>query len=358
MVAALVALAGVLSISFLGRNASSKFSSIGMAIGDGGGAALSAPSGLTGNQSTRTTFARTPVPAQAGPIQTAPTTAPTTTRSTTESTTESTAAPPTAPDKASPTGQDVTPSLVAGRAFVSNAAMTVRTDDLSAVKASAIAAVESAGGGLFGEESSFDGDAKAVLTFKVPPERFRETLTTLERLGDLQTQAVSTSDVTDQVIDLDARISAATASLDRTRVMLDNASSLAEVTTLDSEVSRRQADLEKLIGQRQTLGDRTELATIVLTVVRPEAPAPTPAPTPKVAAETTPPGFIDGLHTGWAAFVKGGSVVLAGVGLVLPFLLVIIPFLTIAWLVLRLRDRRGRGRTAGWPLLRRPEVQA
>jgi len=323
MLVAVLGMVVPLATSLLGRNASSKFSSVGSAIGGGGGGTYE-----------RSASPLSPVSAQGAAAA------------------QSAAAP--SPAKASPVLADATPvvdaradlatleqsqSLTAGRSFVSTATMTVRTDDLGGTKQKAIAAVEGVGGGLFGESSSFNGDAKATLTFKVPPESFRRLLTELEGHGDLVSQEVKTDDVTQQVVDLEAWIWAATASLDRTKELLDKATSLQEINSLDSEVARRQGDLEKLRGQQRTLAERTGLATIVLTLVKEKPTVVAPA-APPINKLSVTPGFSDGLTAGWKAFTDAGSVVLAVVGAVLPFMLVVVPVLLLAWLLLRRRDRR------------------
>jgi hypothetical protein len=44
--------------------------------------------------------------------------------------------------------------------------------------------VEAAGGFLSGQRSDLSGDARAVLTFEVPPDAFLDVLGDLARLGD------------------------------------------------------------------------------------------------------------------------------------------------------------------------------
>ncbi len=312
MLVAVLAMVVPLSTSFLGRNGSSKFSAVGSAIGGGEGGGI----GGGGRTFERSSTPLAPVPSQVAADAT-----------------------PAVAASADLATLEKSQSLTAGRSFVSTATMTVRTDDLGGTKQLAIAAVEAVGGGLFGESSSFNGDAKATLTFKVPPESFRRLLTELEGHGELVSQEVKTDDVTQQVVDLDAWIWAATASLNRTKELLDKATSLSEINSLDAEVARRQGDLEKLRGQQRTLAERTGLATIVLTLVKEQPTAVAPVVPPVVKPSVTP-GFSDGLTAGWKAFTDAGSVVLAVVGAVLPFMLVVVPVLVLAWLLLRRRDRK------------------
>ena len=243
----------------------------------------------------------------------------------------------------------------AGHAFVSTATVRVRAGDdkteeaakpglVASKKEQAILLVEAAGGGLFGEQSSFDGQAKATVTLKVPPASFRSMLSELAKLGFLESSEVKTDDVTDQVIDVGARITAAQNGLERTRGLLAKSSNLVEVNSLENEVSRRETEVETLLGQQKTLSQRVDLATIVFTVVGAPAPVVSISSSTTTAPPATPatalPGFSDGLQGGWRVFTNVGTVVLAMIGAVLPFLPVVI-VTAFAWRVLRHRRATG-----------------
>lgn len=230
-----------------------------------------------------------------------------------------------------------------GQAFVSSATMTVKTDDVSASKVKAIELTATDGGGLFGEQTTFGAEAKATLTLKVPPPKFEPLMSDLGRLGSLESEEVKTEDVTQQVIDLDARIKAAQSSLDRSQLLLDGAKSLTEIVAGENEVAKRQAEVESLRGQQQTLAKKVDLATIVLTLTSTK-------PTPAVEQAHTPeppkplPGFGDGLGGGLEVARNVGTVALAVFGALLPFLpLLVIVFFGVRWL----RRRMHRGASSG-----------
>ncbi len=324
-----IAVFGVGSVSLLGRTTSSKFSSVGYAIGD---------ESVSGSP-------RSPASNPAAPASTNPAAPSASTQAAASASTPG-AADVTAslpPLDAAPTGA----AAAAGHAFVSTATLTVRVPDVDQVNAKkemAINLVEGKGGGLFGEETSFSGAAQATVTLKVPPSAFRSVLSDLAKLGSLDAEQVKTDDVTQQVVDLDARISAAQSGLDRMRGLLAKTSDLRDVANLETDVNRREIELEQLKGQQQSLGQRVDLSTVILTL-RAEAAATTAVagPTPVVPLPPTPPaalpGFGDGLQGGWKVFTNVGTVVLAGLGACLPF----VPVALVAFGVWRLARRRDRG---------------
>ena len=158
---------------------------------------------------------------------------------------------------------------------------------------------------------------------------------------------MSSEDVTDQVIDLESRITAAEGSLARTGELLTKATGLSEIRQLEDEFARRQVDLEKLRGQQKTLEGRIDFATIVLTLhgADDSTPALDSGDEPVVAA----PGFFDGLDGGLAVAGTVGSFALTALGALLPF----VPLAIAAYVVVRLvrwrtatRDGAGSGTDA------------
>lgn len=224
------------------------------------------------------------------------------------------------------------PPEQAGRMVVSTATMTVNVDDVVAAKEKSKAKIEGLGGTLFNEQTSLSAKSSSTLTYKVEPQRFSEALRELSGLGKLASQEVKTDDVTQQAVDLDARIRAAEASTQRVGELVGRSNNVTELANLENEVQRRQAELESLRGQKRTLEARADLATIVLTLATGDAP---PAP----PAEAKPlPGFLDGLSGGWNALANVMTVAGAVLGALLPFAWIGLIAFGIVWVT----KRRGR----------------
>jgi hypothetical protein len=220
--------------------------------------------------------------------------------------------------------------------FISSATMTVKVKSVADAKPKVIATTQALGGGLFGEQTSFAEQSKSVITLKIAPEKFDQLLGELAKLGTLAAEEVKTDDVTQQVIDLDARIKAAESSLERTRSLLERAQSLTEISQLEGEVARRQGDLESLRGQKVSLETKINLSTIVVTLVGEHEATPAAAEKKEEAAKPAElPGFMDGFSGGLKVGANVGTVLLAGLGAVLPFT----PVLLLAFVALRLARR-------------------
>jgi hypothetical protein len=140
--------------------------------------------------------------------------------------------------------------VVASDAVVRTAELGVRVDDLRAAADRAGAVAREAGGTVSSERvDSAVGDgryANAELVLRVPPERFDDVLSRLASLGEERNRTVGTEEVGDQLVDLESRLAAQRASVERVRALLAEAEDLGQVVTIESELTRRTADLESL----------------------------------------------------------------------------------------------------------------
>lgn len=232
-----------------------------------------------------------------------------------------------------PAGKPNLPAATGQRSVIYTGSITVRVDNVNA-KAAQLTSLTVVAGGLIGgdERRMNDGKSTATLTLRIPAAKFTETLDEIGKLGTEQNRKVSTQDVTAAVIDVAARIQSQQASVDRVRALLARAQSLSDITSVESELARREADLEALQAQQRNLADLTALSTIAVTLLGPDATEP-PKPKP---AET---GFLAGLKNGWQAFAASVNVVLTVLGAILPFAVLIGGPAWLVWFWLRRRRR-------------------
>ncbi|MGB7860427.1 MAG: DUF4349 domain-containing protein, partial [Acidimicrobiia bacterium] len=151
-----------------------------------------------------------------------------------------------------------------GRDIIFTSEMTVAVADVAGAGDEATRIVQSLGGFLFGQQTSGSPDPTSVLIFKVQPQDFQTALTRLGSIGEIRSQNVTASDVTDRIVDLESRISTATASVERLRALLAEATDIKAIVELESELLARETELETLRGSLRTLQDQVSLATITL----------------------------------------------------------------------------------------------
>ncbi|HEX9643547.1 MAG TPA: DUF4349 domain-containing protein [Acidimicrobiia bacterium] len=152
------------------------------------------------------------------------------------------------------------------RDIIYTAELTIAVSDVATAADEAIAAIEGAGGFVFGERTVGAPENRTVLTFKIDPESFQGALDELGALGEVRSQNVSAEDVTDRVVDLESRIATAEVSVERLREFLAQATDARTVAELERELLDRETTLETLKGQLRTLEDQVALATITVTL--------------------------------------------------------------------------------------------
>ncbi|WP_031109277.1 DUF4349 domain-containing protein [Streptomyces sp. NRRL S-146] len=204
------------------------------------------------------------------------------------------------------------PPKLAASHIIRTASLTVQVKDVPKALEQARTGTENAGGYIGNETTTRDagGHERTRVVLRVPVEKYDEVLAELEGAGKLLDRSAKAEDVTDQVVDVESRITTQRASVARIRELMDRATKLSDVVTLEGELSTRQADLESLLARQKSLKDRTSLATITLSLS--ETPV-------KKAAKDDDPGFVDALAGGWRAFVTMLRWLAVAFGAVLPF---------------------------------------
>jgi Domain of unknown function (DUF4349) len=219
--------------------------------------------------------------------------------------------------------------------LIRRADVTVEAKDVTAAADNAKQLVTAAKGVVYSEESNTDpndlGSARIQLTFKVPPGAFDGVVRALGQLGDQRSSTTSTEDVTDQVVDVEARIRSQQESVNRVRALLGQAKTVGEVVQVESELTRRVSDLEALQSRQKALADQVAMSTVTLHLFT-RSPA---------SADLDPAGgFVAGLESGWHAFTTSVNVALLVLGALLPFLVVVaLLWLPARWAIRQLRRR-------------------
>jgi hypothetical protein len=228
---------------------------------------------------------------------------------------------------------------------IRTATLEVEVKNATKALAAARTTALNAGGHVENEttERIDDTHVTSRVVLRVPQERYDLVLTELAGAGKLLARKADAKDVTDQVVDVESRIATQRASVARVRELMDRATKLADVVTLEGQLSSRQADLESLLAQQAALKDRTSMATITLTLSEQERP--------ESGKEDDDPGFLDALGGGWDALVATLRWTAVVIGAVAPFAAVAVVLYAVwRWLVRpRLPRRPAAAAAAGSP---------
>jgi hypothetical protein len=221
------------------------------------------------------------------------------------------------------------------QALISKGNVALTADDVALARADVQRIVD----GLFGEvaqektEADDDGEIeRARMVLRIPSTKFAESMEALEDVAGLISTSTNVDDVTTEVIDTDIRVQLQRRSIDRIQLLLDRAQSIRDIVSIESQLSRRQADLGSLERQQAYLADQTSMATITVSLERTREKS--------EQSEKDEKGFLAGLDQGWTALKELTVSGLTAGGAVLPFALVLLLVAIPGWPLLRRLRRR------------------
>jgi len=239
------------------------------------------------------------------------------------------------------------------RSIIYTGSITVKVEDVNIAAARASGLATAAGGFIGGDKrSTGSGSSEATLELRIPAAKFSSVVDQLAALGTEEQRGINTEDVTEQTIDLDARIATQQARVDSGRRLLAQAKSLNDLVMLEREVATRESDLASLQGKKRRLADLTALSTITVVLLDPATVA-------QQAKDDDTPGFLTGLENGWKGLLASLAVVLTVLGWLLPWVLALgLPAWGIVWLWRRYRRRLPGSLVTGVPAYATPAPPA
>ncbi|MGD8194088.1 DUF4349 domain-containing protein [Herbiconiux sp. P18] len=225
-------------------------------------------------------------------------------------------------------------SAAADQSVITTGWISVRVDDPIVAADQAVSLVAELDGRIDSrsqQAGSDDQRGSSSLTIRVPADSVDEAVERLRELGDVDSVSISASDVTLQVRDLDAQITALQASVDRLLALVGSAATTADLIELETAISDRQGQLDSLKSQQQYLADQIDYSTITLDLQQ------------KGALPSAAPGdFWSGLATGWASLGAAASGLLVLAGVLIPWLLPLAVIAAVIVLAVTLTRRRPR----------------
>ncbi|KAF5429422.1 protein of unknown function (DUF4349) [Candidatus Methanophagaceae archaeon] len=218
------------------------------------------------------------------------------------------------------------------RKIIRHASLRIEVEDFQPSYDSVIDIVERYKGFITDSHSyvSRTGRKSGDIAVRVPQDKFLEVIAEMGHLGDVKSKHISGEDITEEYIDLTARLNNSERQERRLLEILDMANNTKEVLEVERELWRVRGEIERLTGRINYLENRVELATIHVSLNEPEP-------------ITHSWGIRDALRSAFGGFVSviRGLIIFAGYAL--PLLILV----CIGWLVkskLMPRLRKGKGR--------------
>lgn len=134
-------------------------------------------------------------------------------------------------------------------------------------------------------QSAIPSDGAATISIRIPATEIPTLRAALGNAGELLGESTTTTDVTDKIVDLDARLKNSRIQEARVQqIIAKNTGSIADVLEADRELAAIRGEIERLDATRRAAQGRVDLATVDVTVTT----IPIVLPPPKIAMPTEP----------------------------------------------------------------------
>lgn len=123
-------------------------------------------------------------------------------------------------------------------------------------------------GGYIGNENSYnyEGTIEYSLTARVPEDKFNTLIDRVSSLAEkVESKNINSSDVTEEFIDVEARIKTKKELETRYKEILKKATRVDEILNIEREMGNLRAEIESLEGRMNYLKNRISLSTLNIT---------------------------------------------------------------------------------------------
>jgi hypothetical protein len=229
-------------------------------------------------------------------------------------------------------------SLASNRILIRTGTVTLRVDDYDSARRNLTRSVRAQGGFVSDASREQNGEENRTWTtgrvvLRVPSENFSAMFSDAETEGEVLDATQSSQDVTEQVVDLRARLENLKAERDRLRTLYDRANGTEEVLAVGERLSDVQGEIERTEARLRSLEQRVAYSTITVELREPRPDYEPPEQTQ---------WYDTGVVAAFLESVSGVGVVLralvVGIAYALPYALVAsVPLVGIGLVVRRVR---------------------
>ncbi len=158
-----------------------------------------------------------------------------------------------------------------GRQLIVEAWVSLEVNEIDAIVRQVETVAVQRGGWIESADIVGEGGYRvANINVRVPAERFNNAMETLRALGRVTDEGVSSTDVTDRLIDNEARMMAWRVQEERLIVLLENAATVEDVIDIERRISEVRADIEHVAATQRSLNNRVAASLIRVSLHLPQ----------------------------------------------------------------------------------------
>jgi hypothetical protein len=159
------------------------------------------------------------------------------------------------------------------RMVIYNAYISLETSDIQGRLAKIRSLAETLGGYVASSSRSTYGmQTTAEIAIRIPKNKFHAAVQEVETYGKVLDERTTSEDITQQYIDLKARLDNLQKQEQRLREILAMATTIDDVLRVEDELTRVRGDIESLQGQINYLEQNVEMSLISVSLAEPAPP--------------------------------------------------------------------------------------
>ena len=159
------------------------------------------------------------------------------------------------------------------RVVTYNAQLSLEDNDIQGTLQKIRALAEGYGGYVASSSRSTYGvQARADIAIRVPKDKFQAAIQQIETYGKVLDEGTTSEDITQQYIDLKARLNNMQRQEERLGEILDMAKTVDEILRVESELERVRGEIDSLQGQINYLEGNVEMSLISVMLTEPAPP--------------------------------------------------------------------------------------
>jgi hypothetical protein len=187
------------------------------------------------------------------------------------------------------------------------------------------------------EEDDRDGNRPRAgqLVIRVPVDQFDETRAALAALGSLDSESINGYEVTNQLVDIDARLTTLRAEEAAFQSLLSEATEIGDILQIQDQLFMIRTQIEQLEAEKANLNDQATFSTISVSMYEPGV-AFTPEPEPEPST----------LSQAWDKAAGGALDVIGGMIVIIGYAIPLAAIALVAWLIWTPFRRRRRDEPA------------
>jgi hypothetical protein len=223
------------------------------------------------------------------------------------------------------------------RKVIYSAYLSVKVTDVGKAVQELDAKAANLGGFVSESNRNHTGDSPtANITFRIPRAKYSEFLTYARALGEFGTEKIDSTDVTEEFVDLEARLANRLVHEERLLDMQAKTENVEDLLAVEKELARVREDIEVIEGQLRYLSEKVDMATISVYIS--EDPGATEVPGLKpVGLGETLRRALKAIVTSSTVFLDILSYIVIALAALLPFAL---PIAIIVGLILLFRRKK------------------